>query len=143
MPMFEAFEFNNNSPIYLQITKFFEAMVFLGELKPGDLIPSRRELAGEMRVNLNTVQKSYAYMEEIGLITTEKNRYSVITKDTDKIEELKNNYIKEPLIIFLKTMKSINISKDSVLELIDKYYDIVDEMEGLEDDNCKESDKKI
>ncbi|MBP1998890.1 GntR family transcriptional regulator [Peptostreptococcus canis] len=141
--MFEAFEFNNNSPIYLQITKFFEAMVFLGELKPGDLIPSRRELAGEMRVNLNTVQKSYAYMEEIGLITTEKNRYSVITKDTDKIEELKNNYIKEPLIIFLKTMKSINISKDSVLELIDKYYDIVDEMEGLEDDNCKESDKKI
>lgn len=141
--MFEAFEFNNNSPIYLQITKFFEAMVFLGELKPGDLIPSRRELAGEMRVNLNTVQKSYAYMEEIGLITTEKNRYSVITKDTDKIEELKNNYIKEPLIIFLKTMKSINISKDSILELIDKYYDIVDEMEGLEDDNCKESDKKI
>ncbi len=141
--MFEAFEFNNNSPIYLQIAKFFEAMVFLGELKPGDLIPSRRELAGEMRVNLNTVQKSYAYMEEIGLITTEKNRYSVITKDTDKIEELKNNYIKEPLIIFLKTMKSINISKDSILELIDKYYDIVDEMEGLEDDNCKESDKKI
>lgn len=141
--MFEAFEFNNNSPIYLQITKFFEAMVFLGELKPGDLIPSRRELAGEMRVNLNTVQKSYAYMEEIGLITTEKNRYSVITKDTDKIEELKNNYIKEPLIIFLKTMKSINISKDSILGLIDKYYDIVDEMEGLEDDNCKESDKKI
>lgn len=141
--MFKTFEFNNNSPIYLQITKFFEAMVFLGELKPGDLIPSRRELAGEIRVNLNTVQKSYAYMEDIGLITTEKNRYSIITKDIDKIEELKKSYIKEPLITFLKTMKSINISKDSILGLIDKYYDIVDEMEDLEDDNCKESDKKI
>ena len=75
MPI-KGFVFNNNTPIYLQISKYYQAKVFIGEIEPGDVIPSRRELAGSFGVNLNTVQKAYAYMEEIGLICTEKNKQS-------------------------------------------------------------------
>ena len=60
MPI-KGFVFNNNTPIYLQISKYYQAKVFIGEIEPGDVIPSRRELAGSFGVNLNTVQKvSYA-----------------------------------------------------------------------------------
>lgn len=122
------FNFNNNIPIYLQIAKYFQAKVFIGELSPGDVMPSRRELAGEARVNLNTVQKAYAFMEDIWLIKTERNRFSSITDNKNIIENLRNEFIKEPLENFILTMKSVNISKEQVLKLIDKEFDNIKEV---------------
>ena len=118
---------------------------------PGDVIPSRRELASILKVNLNTVQKSYSYMEDIGLIKTEKNKHSIITYNKEIIESLKNEFLKEPLYKFILTMKSVNISKERVLELIDKEYDKVEcenntskkESEREKNDKIEECDKKI
>ena len=118
---------------------------------PGDVIPSRRELASILKVNLNTVQKSYSYMEDIGLIKTEKNKHSIITYNKEIIESLKNEFLKEPLYKFIITMKSVNISKERVLELIDKEYDKVEcenntskkESESEKNDKIEECDKKI
>lgn len=132
------FNFNNNIPIYLQIAKYFQAKVFIGELSPGDVMPSRRELAGEARVNLNTVQKAYAFMEDIGLIKTERNRFSSITDNKNIIENLRNEFIKEPLENFILTMKSVNISKEQVLKLIDKEFDNIKEVS----EDKKKIDKK-
>lgn len=134
-------KFNSNSPIYLQISKYFESKVFLGELEPGSLIPSRRELAGIFRVNLNTVQKAYSYMDEIGLIITEKSKGSVITSDLEILHQLRDDYIKEPLIEFISSMKSINIDKEKVIELLDQYYD--ETKEELIDDTSTEFDEEI
>lgn len=134
-------KFNSNSPIYLQISKYFESRVFLGELEPGSLIPSRRELAGILGVNLNTVQKAYSYMYEIGLIITEKSKGSVITSDLEILHQLRDDYIKEPLIEFISSMKSINIGKEKVIDLLDKYYDKT--KEDLLDDTSTEFNKEI
>ena len=132
---------NSNSPIYLQISKYFESKVFLGELEPGSLIPSRRELAGIFGVNLNTVQKAYSYMDDIGLIITEKSKGSVITNDLERLHQLRDDYIKAPLIEFIKSMKSINIDKEKVIDLLDKYHDKT--KEDLLDDTSTEFDKEI
>ncbi|KGF15641.1 GntR family transcriptional regulator [Peptostreptococcus sp. MV1] len=130
-------KFNSNSPIYLQIAKYFESKVFLGELGPGHVIPSRREVAGLFGVNLNTVQKAYSHMDEIGLIVTEKSKGSMITSDLEKLKELRDDYIKEPLIDFITTMKSINIPKEKVINLVGQYYDEI--KEDVEDDKSSES----
>lgn len=127
------FDLNNSSPIYLQISKYFQAKVFLGELEPGDIIASRRELASSIRVNLNTVQKAYSHMEDIGLIKTEKNKHSIITDDLKVLDLLKEEYIREPLDIFIKTMKSIKIPKEQVLNLISNYYDKIDSNSDTKD----------
>lgn len=134
-------KFNSNSPIYLQISKYFGTRVFLRELEPGSLIPSRRELAGILGVNLNTVQKAYSYMDEIGLIITEKSKGSVITSDLERLHQLRDDYIKEPLIEFISSMKSINIDKEKVIELLDQYYD--ETKEELIDDTSTEFDEEI
>lgn len=120
--------FNSTVPIYIQIAKFFQAKVFVEELALGEVIPSRRELSNELGVNLNTVQKAYSYMEEIGFIYTEKNKYSRITEDTELIEILKKEYIKEPLDQFISAMKSLRISKEKLLILVGDCYDKIEEI---------------
>ena len=131
------FSFDTNIPIYLQISKMFESKLFVGELESGDVIPSRRELAADLKVNLNTVQKAYSYMEDIGLIKTEKNRHSIITYDENVIESLKEEFLKEPLETFILTMKSVNISKKKVIELIDREYDKI----GNKEEENKEENR--
>lgn len=115
--------FDNNKPIYLQIAKYFQTKIFIGEAGPGDIIPSRRELAAEAKVNLNTVQKAYSFMEEIGLIKTEKNRFSSITNDLSVIENLKKEFVEETLKHFVFDMKSIKISKEETLKLVEIEFD--------------------
>lgn len=67
-------------------------------------------------------------MEDIGLIKTERNRFSSITDNKNIIENLRNEFIKEPLENFILTMKSVNISKEQVLKLIDKEFDNIKEV---------------
>ena len=64
--------FNNRDPVYLQVIRNFKEKIAIGELVPGDEIPSRRELANMLKINPNTAQRAYKEMEEQGLIHTEK-----------------------------------------------------------------------
>ncbi|TQQ84747.1 GntR family transcriptional regulator [Peptacetobacter hominis] len=117
------FTIDSSSPIYLQIIKYIKRQIIIGELKPGDEIPSRREMASSMKINLNTVQKAYKEMNNIGLIVTYKNHQSSITTDNRIISALKEELISESLKSFIQEMKSINVSKEEVIQIIDKFYD--------------------
>ena len=58
-----AMEFDNNLPIYLQIMQYIKKQIVTGTLKAGDKIPSVRELAAELQINPNTVQRTF---QELG-----------------------------------------------------------------------------
>ena len=78
---------NDREPVYLQIIRYIKQKVVRGELNPGDTIPSRREMAQILKVNPNTVQKSYKEMEEMGIINTIKSYQSSITTDENVINK--------------------------------------------------------
>lgn len=117
------FEINSSSPIYLQIIKNIKRRIITGELLPGDEIPSRREMASSLKVNLNTVQKAYKEMGDMELITTFGNHQSRITSNQEIINSLKMEMINESLENFIKDMKSINVGKKEIIDLIEKFYD--------------------
>ena len=73
--------FNNRDPVYLQVVRYFKEELATGKLEPGQVIPSRREVAGLFKINPNTAQKAYKEMEEQRLIITEGNSPSRITTD--------------------------------------------------------------
>ncbi|MDX5680049.1 GntR family transcriptional regulator, partial [Clostridioides difficile] len=73
------FELDNTTPIYLQIVKYIKRQIVIGELKPGETIPSRREMALNLKVNLNTVQRAYKEMGDMNIINTFKNYQSSVT----------------------------------------------------------------
>lgn len=116
------FEIDNKSPIYLQIIKHIKQKIVIGELNPGDTIPSRREMALELNVNLNTVQRAYKEMGEMGIINTFKNYQSNVTNDENILNNIKMELVDESLELFIENMKAIKISKEEVLEIIKKRY---------------------
>ena len=65
-------EFRDNQAIYLQIADLMCENILAGSWKPGDRIPSIRELAESIEVNPNTVMRTYGYMEEQGIIHNQR-----------------------------------------------------------------------
>ena len=120
---FMYFEIDSSSPIYLQIIKNIKRRIIIGELMPGDEIPSRREMASSLKVNLNTVQKAYKEMGDMELITTFGNHQSRITSNPEIIASLKAEMVNESLEKFIKDMKSINVEKEEIIKLIERFYD--------------------
>lgn len=115
-------ELDNKSPIYLQIIKYIKQQIVIGELNPGDIVPSRREMALELNVNLNTVQRAYKEMGDMGIINTFKNYQSSITTDENILKNIKLELINESLDVFIENMKAIKVTKEEVLQIIDEKY---------------------
>ena len=62
-------------PIYEQIVNSFKEMTVSGVLLPDEKIPSVRELAKEMTINPNTIQKAYQELERQGIIYMKRGQY--------------------------------------------------------------------
>ena len=66
--------FRSGEPIYIQIVDQFERQISDGELKPGDQLPTVRELANELEVNFNTIARAYRILDDNGAISTQQGR---------------------------------------------------------------------
>ena len=63
-------DYRDIRPIYLQIVEGFRAQILSGVLQPGEKLPSVRELAAELSINPNTIQRAYRQLEALGWIAT-------------------------------------------------------------------------
>ncbi|MBD8069077.1 GntR family transcriptional regulator [Bacillus sp. PS06] len=122
--------FNNRDPVYLQIVRYFKEQIAIGELEPGEEIPSRRELANRMKVNPNTAQRAYKEMEEQGLIYTEKNHPSKITTDQQILGNVRSELLVEAVDVFVSSVRSINVPVDELLDLVREKYTANDNKEA-------------
>ncbi len=113
---------NNRDPVYLQIVRYFKEKIAIGEFEPGDEIPSRRELAGRMKINPNTAQRAYKEMEEQGLIYTEKNLPSKITTDKKTLGMVREELLVEAVDTFVTSVRAINVPVDELLDLVKSKY---------------------
>ena len=79
-------------PIYEQIVDQVERQISKGELKPGDQLPTVRELAGELRINFNTVARAYRLLDGAGTISTQRGRGTYVLEPGEEagpsLEEL-------------------------------------------------------
>jgi|SRR5262245_53922397 len=67
------------TPIYAQLERGFRAAIAAGRLRPGDQLPTVRQLAVDLQVNANTVARVYAELERAGVIETKRGVGSFIT----------------------------------------------------------------
>ena len=65
---------NNGVPIYVQLRDQLSALVGRGLLKPGQRIPTMREVAVALRIDLNTVQRAYGELQREGILTLVQGR---------------------------------------------------------------------
>jgi len=71
-------DFRSDIPLYIQIVEQIQQRVAEGALGPGDQLPTVRALASELRVNFNTVARSYRLLDEAGVISTQHGRGTYI-----------------------------------------------------------------
>jgi GntR family transcriptional regulator len=117
-------KFNNRDPVYVQVIRHFKEQIATGVFEPGQEIPSRRELANQLKINPNTAQRAYKEMEEQGLIFTERNLPSRITKDDHVLKMVREELILEAVDTFVHSVRSINVPLNEVLHLVQKKYEI-------------------
>lgn len=115
-------QFNNRDSVYLQVVRYFKEEIARGNLEPGEEIPSRRELANQLKINPNTAQRAYKEMEEQGLIFTEGNMPSRITKDEAVLKQVREELILEAVSNFIRSIRAINVTLEEALQLVEKNF---------------------
>ncbi len=113
--------FNPSKPIYEQIIDEFKKKMVRGELQPDDKMPSQRDLAQQLKVNPNTVQRAYREMEHQGMTETQRGQGTFVANDTEKIRELKDEMAKKTLENFIQEIQDLGFSQEDIPILIEKY----------------------
>lgn len=115
---------SNGVPIYEQIIEQIKAKIISGELKEGELLPSIRALAKDLRCSVITTKNAYEELVNEGYVKTipSKGFYvAEINMDIAKEEQL--NKIQELLDTIVSATKMNNISKDMIYQMLDILYE--------------------
>jgi len=121
MSLIQLKEFDESRPIYLQVMEAIKKAIVRGDLKPGDKIPSVRELAQKLRINPNTVQKAYQELEREGITFTRRGQGNFVTEDEEKIASLRQEILEKIVRDFIEDINSINVDLKDILEKIKEY----------------------
>ncbi len=115
-----AWVFDTNLPIYQSIVAKIEYSVLCGEYKPGQQLPTVRELATVAGVNPNTVQKAYAELETSGLINNQRTAGRFVTADAAQIEVRRAAVANQHVSTYFLKMQEIGYAKKQALDIINK-----------------------
>ena len=114
-------DFNSEEAIYIQLCNQIIMGIATSVIQEGDSLPSVRQLADRIGVNMHTVNKAYSVLKREGYISLDKRRGAVIALAIDKMEELEE--MSRQLKIVLARGRCKNISRQEVHELVDEIFD--------------------
>lgn len=111
-------------PIFEQIENAIKEAIFSNELKEGEMLPSVRSLANELKISFLTVKRAYDELEKAGFIKTVQGKGSYVSpKNLDLIKEEKLKEIQEHIDKIYEISKLSNISKDEVNEMFKMIFE--------------------
>ena len=114
-------DFNSDEAIYVQLMNQFILGIATSRLQEGDPLPSVRQLADTIGINMHTVNKAYSLLRQEGFVTIDRRRGAIIAVDENKIKAMEE--MKENLIVALAKGCCRNVSREEVHGLIDEIYD--------------------
>lgn len=115
-----AWNLNSDRPIYAQILEVIQLRIISGRYRPGEKIPSVRDLAAEAGVNPNTMQKALSELERNGLVVTQRTSGRTVTEDMEMIQKTRSKLAREQVSEFIDKMKELGFSKKEIVELLEK-----------------------
>lgn len=114
-------DFNSDEAIYVQLMNQIIMGIATSRLQEGDALPSVRQLADTIGINMHTVNKAYSLLRQEGFVTIDRRRGAIIALDVDKIKALEE--MKQNLMVALARGCCKNITRAEVHNPIDEIFD--------------------
>lgn len=122
-------DFQSDEAIYMQLRNQIVVGIATSMIREGDPLPSVRQLAGDIGINMHTVNKAYSVLRQEGFVTIDRRRGAVVALDANKLQAVTE--MRRQLRVVLAKGICKNVSRREVHELVDEIYN---EYEKQEDD---------
>ena len=112
----------SKQPLYEQLVEQLRKQLFLGIVEAGQPLPSVRQLATELGINPNTIQKAYRRMETEGMIVSVPGKGSFISDDlADMLKKQRDEQL-ERIRRQIRTCREMGLDKDVIRKLTEEVY---------------------
>ena len=119
--MFIEIDFNSDQAIYMQLRDQIIMGIAASRFQEGDMLPSVRQLADNIGINMHSVNKAYTVLKQEGYVKVDRRRGVMVAVDIDRMRALEE--IREDLLVTLAKASCKNISGEEVHALIDEIYE--------------------
>lgn len=113
-------DFNSDEAIYIQLRNQIIVGIAMEDIREGDTLPSVRQLADHIGINMHTVNKAYSVLRQEGFVKLDRRKGAVIALDVDKLHVL--NEMKRDLSVVLARGVCKNVTCEEVHQLVDEVY---------------------
>ncbi|MCI6715450.1 MAG: GntR family transcriptional regulator [Lachnospiraceae bacterium] len=127
--MFIEIDFNSDEAIYMQLRNQIIMGIAASRFREGDMLPSVRQLADHIGINMHTVNKAYTVLRQEGYVKVDRRKGVMIAVDADKLKAMED--VRNDLLVTLAKASCKNISREEVHALIDEIYE--DYGKGMDD----------
>ena len=114
-------DFNSDEAIYMQLRNQIILGIATSQFQEGDMLPSVRQLADMIGINMHTVNKAYTVLKQEGYVKVDRRRGAVIAIDIDRMQAIEQ--MRGELQVTLAKASCKNISREEVHALIDEIYE--------------------
>lgn len=114
-------DFNSDEALYIQLRNRIIVGIATCELKEGDVLPSVRQLAESVGINMHTVNKAYTVLKQEGFVKVDRRHGAVVSIDADRIKNMEE--MRGQLRVILAKARCKNISREEVHALIDEIFE--------------------
>lgn len=116
-------EFQSSKPIYMQIADKICQQIIRNDLRPGDKLPSVREMAIQTGVNPNTIQRTYSELERMEIVETKRGQGTFVVQNDQAIGMLKQKWQTEIIATFVNSLKELGFTKIEIIKSLQDYFD--------------------
>ena len=119
--MFIEIDFNSSEALYIQLLNQIIMGIATSTIREGDTLPSVRQLAENIGINMHTVNKAYSVLKQEGFLQLDRRKGAVIAIDVNKLQAVEE--MREQLKVLLAKASCQNISREEVHQLVDEIYE--------------------
>lgn len=127
--MYIEIDFNSDEALYLQLRNQIIIGIATSQYQEGDTLPSVRQLADTIGINMHTVNKAYSVLRQEGIIKVDRRKGAVIAIDIDRLQAMEE--LKKDMQVLLAKSRCKRISREEVHALIDEIYQNYDSDGGM------------
>ncbi len=114
-------DFNSTEALYMQLRNQIIYGIASSRFEEGEALPSVRQLADEIGINMHTVNKAYSVLRQEGFIKIDLRRGAVIALDIDKLKAIQE--MRDELRVVLAKAKCKQVTREEIHALVDDIYD--------------------